>query len=293
MARGRRSPPRRAPLAEGGAGRRAATRQRLTRTVFARLPVHRRDPRSRSDHPHLAANSGCRISCCGRRPMPSWCSWTCCGRISARRILPRRWPSMRGGSGGLAHHGSRLARLAGVCGARAICGCRAGAAGAGRACGSAGWPSRCLVDAATVRLVIEWLRLCRPPDARWLLAGGTLWILLAAAGAALAAGRPRDRPRQPAVPGAGGLGQRHRRLPGRAPDRRAAAGAAISPGKTWSGAAGGLPRRSLSAGRRHGGAGGLATSEGLVRAAAVALVLGVVGAARRSAGKLDRSGTSG
>src|ERR1700728_8991 len=38
-----------------------------------------------------------------------------------------------------------------------------------------------LIDAASVLLVVEWLRLCRYVGASWLMAGGTLWIVLAAA----------------------------------------------------------------------------------------------------------------
>ena len=31
--------------------------------------------------------------------MPNWCSWTCCGRISAPSTSPPRWQNMPGGSG--------------------------------------------------------------------------------------------------------------------------------------------------------------------------------------------------
>jgi len=38
-----------------------------------------------------------------------------------------------------------------------------------------------LIDTATILLAIEWIRLSRPAGASWLMATGTLWIVLAAA----------------------------------------------------------------------------------------------------------------
>jgi phosphatidate cytidylyltransferase len=38
-----------------------------------------------------------------------------------------------------------------------------------------------LIDVATILLAVEWIRLCRHAGARWLMAAGTLWIVLAAA----------------------------------------------------------------------------------------------------------------
>ena len=71
----------------------------LDEAVFAALARHRRHARPRPDHPHLAASSGCPTSCSGRRPMPNWCSWTCCGRISGREHFAAALAEYAGGSG--------------------------------------------------------------------------------------------------------------------------------------------------------------------------------------------------
>ena len=199
--------------------------------------------------------------------------------------MPRRWPSTRAGSGDLA---PGPPAPGGICGGeRSRLPVPAPIALAGVWFG--GLAFTLLVDAATVLLVIEWLRLCRPSDARWMLAGGTLWILLAAAGllwlrADPATGRANLLFLMLLI-WASDIGAY---LAGRLIGGPRLA-PLISPGKTWSGAAGGVAAALAVGWAAAWGAGGLATSEGLVRAAAVALVLCVIG----QLGDLAKAGRSG
>jgi phosphatidate cytidylyltransferase len=129
-----------------------------------------------------------------------------------------------------------------------------------------------LIDAATVLLVIEWLRLCRPAGASWFMAGGTAWIVLAAAAllwlrADLMTGRANLLFLLLLV-WASDIGAY---LVGRLIGGPRLA-PLISPGKTWSGAAGGI-----AAALAVGWSAAWTTTGGLARPAIVALLLCIVG----------------
>jgi phosphatidate cytidylyltransferase len=129
-----------------------------------------------------------------------------------------------------------------------------------------------LIDVATVLLAVEWIRLCRHVGARSLMVGGTLWIVLAAVAllwlrADLACGRANVMFLLLLV-WASDIGAY---LVGRLVGGPRLA-PLISPGKTWSGAAGGIAAALLV------GCGAVwATTGDLTWAAAVALVLCVIG----------------
>jgi phosphatidate cytidylyltransferase len=130
-----------------------------------------------------------------------------------------------------------------------------------------------LVGAALVLLVAEWARLCRDAHAPLMLAGGTLWLLLAAAALLF-------------VRADGAIGRANllflllliwasdigAYLIGRLVGGKRLA-PLISPGKTWSGAVGGIAA-ALAVGC---GADWLLPGGGLARVALVALVLCVIG----------------
>ena len=81
---------RRAPCARSPrqvAGRRARAGRRSTPSALDGRARHARHPRSRPRHPHLAASSGCRTSCSGRRPTPSSSSCPTSGPISTTRAF--------------------------------------------------------------------------------------------------------------------------------------------------------------------------------------------------------------
>src|SRR5271165_7040232 len=131
-----------------------------------------------------------------------------------------------------------------------------------------------LIGAGAVLLVAEWTRLCRHGPAPWLLAGGTLWIVLAATALLWVRADP--------VTGRANLlfllllvwaSDINAYVIGRLVGGPRLA-PRISPGKTWSGAAGGIAA-ALAIG--CGAAWGLAPGGRLIRAAAVALVLCVIG----------------
>jgi len=131
-----------------------------------------------------------------------------------------------------------------------------------------------LVGAATVLLFVEWLGLCRGAGAVWSLAGGTLWIVLAAAAllwlrADPVAGRANVLFVLVLV-WASDIGAY---LVGRLVGGPRLA-PLISPGKTWSGAAGGV---AAALGVGWAAAWWLPTGAGFARVAAVAAVLCVVG----------------
>ena len=131
-----------------------------------------------------------------------------------------------------------------------------------------------LIGAALVLLAAEWTRLCRQARAPWMLAGGILWIVLAAA--ALLWVR--------ADPAAGRANLLFLLLLIWASDigaylvGRLAGGPRlaplISPGKTWSGTAGGLVAALAVA---WAAAWRLPAGSSPLRVAAVALVLCVIG----------------
>jgi len=129
-----------------------------------------------------------------------------------------------------------------------------------------------LIDAATVLLAVEWIRLCRHAGAPWLMVGGTLWIVLAAAAllwlrADPMTGRANLLFLLLLIWGSDIGAYLVGRLiggPRLAP--------LISPGKTWSGAAGGI------AAALAVGWGAVRTTTGdLAWAMAVALLLCVIG----------------
>jgi phosphatidate cytidylyltransferase len=131
-----------------------------------------------------------------------------------------------------------------------------------------------LIDVATVLLVMEWLRLCRGAGAPWLLACGTLWIVLAAAALLwlrtdLSAGRANLLFLLLLV-WASDIGAY---LVGRLVGGPRLA-PLISPGKTWSGAAGGVAA-ALAVG--WGAVWLLPTAASPAWVAAVAAVLCVIG----------------
>jgi phosphatidate cytidylyltransferase len=131
-----------------------------------------------------------------------------------------------------------------------------------------------LIGAGTVMLIAEWARLCRHAGAPWLLAAGTLWVLLAAAAllwlrADPATGRANLLFLMLLI-WASDIGAY---LVGRLVGGPLLA-PRISPGKTWSGAAGGIVA-ALAVG--WGAASLLPAGSGLARVAAVALVLCVIG----------------
>ncbi len=131
-----------------------------------------------------------------------------------------------------------------------------------------------LIGAAAVLLVAEWARLCRHAGAGWMLAGGTIWIVLAAAAllwlrADPAAGRANLLFLMLLI-WASDIGAY---LVGRLIGGPRLA-PLISPGKTWSGAAGGIAA-ALAVG--WGAAWLLPAGSGFARVAAVALVLCVIG----------------
>ena len=77
------------PGARGGAGpARSGARSTPTCSLRASARPTFPIPTSSSAPP---ANSGCRISCCGRRPTPSWCSCRSIGRTSIAPPSNRRW----------------------------------------------------------------------------------------------------------------------------------------------------------------------------------------------------------
>jgi phosphatidate cytidylyltransferase len=97
-----------------------------------------------------------------------------------------------------------------------------------------------LIGAATVLLIAEWIRLCRHAKAPWLPAGGTLWILLAAAALLWLRADPTTGRANLLflliLTWASDIGAY---LVGRLVGGPRLA-PLISPGKTWSGAAGGI-----------------------------------------------------
>ena len=131
-----------------------------------------------------------------------------------------------------------------------------------------------LIGAGAILLVSEWARLCRHGRARWLLAGGTLWIVLAATALLWVRADP--------VTGRANLlfllllvwaSDINAYVVGRLVGGPRLA-PRISPGKTWSGAAGGIAA-AFAIG--CGAAWGLAPGGRLIRAATVALVFCVIG----------------
>ncbi len=131
-----------------------------------------------------------------------------------------------------------------------------------------------LIGAGAVLLVAEWARLCRHARAPWLLAGGTLWIVLAAAALLWVRADP--------VSGRANLlfllllvwaSDINAYVVGRLVGGPHLA-PRISPGKTWAGAAGGIAA-ALAVG--CGAAKGLSPGGSLVRATTVALVFCVIG----------------
>ena len=173
--------------------------------------------------------------------MPNWCSSTCCGRISAPSISPRRWPNTRGASGALApaladapdrigagrilrHPARSLRRPAGAAAAliRRHCLWRSGVCAAALVLDAvicaprAGWSAHGRCDAvaagrgadrtvaavaACAAAAVVAVPLGHSPSAS--LRGAVRWSGCAAT---------RSRSRQCAVPAADRLGQRYRRL---------------------------------------------------------------------------------
>ncbi len=72
--------------ARGGGGGRSTLHR--SRPSISRRSCRPRTCRARPRHLARRASSGCRTSCCGRRPMPSCCSSRPCGPISTAT----RWP---------------------------------------------------------------------------------------------------------------------------------------------------------------------------------------------------------
>jgi phosphatidate cytidylyltransferase len=129
-----------------------------------------------------------------------------------------------------------------------------------------------LIDAVTVLLVVEWIRLCRHAAAPWLMASGTLWILLAAVALLWLRADPMTGRANMLflllLVWASDIGAY---LVGRLVGGPRLA-PLISPGKTWSGAVGGLAAALVVS------CGAVWTTTGdLTWAAAVALVLCVIG----------------
>lgn len=131
-----------------------------------------------------------------------------------------------------------------------------------------------LIGAGAVLLLVEWARLCRHARARWMLAGGTIWIVLAAAALLWLRADP--------AAGRGNLvflmlliwaSDSGAYLVGRLVGGPRLA-PLISPGKTWSGAAGGIAAAIVVG---WGAAWLRPTGASLARIAAVALVLCVIG----------------
>src|SRR5580658_4328400 len=129
-----------------------------------------------------------------------------------------------------------------------------------------------LIDAVTILLAVEWIGLCRHAGARWLMATGTLWIVLAAAALLWLRADP--------ITGRANLlflllliwaSDIGAYLVGRLIGGPRLA-PLISPGKTWSGAAGGL-----TAALAVGWGAAWTTTGGLARPAIVALLLCIVG----------------
>ena len=80
-------------VATGGCARGASTSG-----LIGSAPRHPRAAAGRSADPDLAASSGCRTSCSGRAPTPSFTSPRCCGPTSAGAIWRTRWPPSRNAS---------------------------------------------------------------------------------------------------------------------------------------------------------------------------------------------------
>jgi len=131
-----------------------------------------------------------------------------------------------------------------------------------------------LIGAAALLLVTEWARLCRHARAPWLLAGGTIWIVLAAAALLWLRADPTTGRANllflMLLIWAGDIGAY---LVGRLVGGPRLA-PLISPGKTWSGAAGGIAA-ALAVG--WGAACLLPAGGRPLRVAAVALVFCVIG----------------
>ena len=97
-----------------------------------------------------------------------------------------------------------------------------------------------IVAALMAGLTVEWLGLCRQSPVASAAARRFRLCRLAGVAIAVAAARSRCGPSQCAVPAARRLGERHRRLSGRALDRRTAPGAAHLARQDLVGAVGGL-----------------------------------------------------
>ena len=78
-------------------GRRSSTRRERSPAAseeeFRAAALRARDARPGPDHPHRAASSGSRTTCCGSPPTRSCTSPTCCGRTSRARTSRPRSPS--------------------------------------------------------------------------------------------------------------------------------------------------------------------------------------------------------
>ena len=147
---------------------RRADRRRGGRSPLRPDALHRRHAGSRHGHPHLRRAAPVQLPAYGSRPMPSWCSSTCCGRISAAPISNLPSPSSPGANGDLVAEPSRSAGSTRWSDLRRRVVSASLLAPIVLACiwfGSA--PFVVLIMLGAIGLTVEWVALCRLAADKW------------------------------------------------------------------------------------------------------------------------------